>query len=126
MKEKKDKPPKKSAPAKSKPAAKKAAAGKKACRACQGVEWPWLQTSHTAVPFQLGRNELQALFKVLAGCGRAQITPESLQNACRRLGIEDVDADEATDMLALFGSTDRPLLTADEFEDLCTEHIKVS
>ena len=125
MKEKKDKPPKKSAPAKSKPAAKKAAAGKKACRACR-VEWPWLQTSHTAVPFQLGRNELQALFKVLAGCGRAQITLESLQNACRRLGIEDVGADEATDMLALFGSTDRPLLTADEFEDLCTEHIKVS
>jgi hypothetical protein len=29
-------------------------------------------------------------------------------------------------MLGLFGSTDRPTLTVDEFGDLCTEHIKVN
>jgi hypothetical protein len=58
--------------------------------------------------------------------GRAQISPDSLQRASRRLGIQDLSEEDCIDMLGLFGSTDRPTLTVDEFEDLCTEHIKVN
>lgn len=70
-----------------------------------------------AFSVQLGRKELQDLFRMLSG-GAPHVRVDALRRGARTLGLHDLSPEDCHDMLALFSKNGEPAISQDEFMEL--------